>query len=599
MKSLTRLWQELAEEIGQQCSASVSMDVKTVYARVENEGFSFLTITLPAFGADFERSLDLGGITSSLFIGYARTGGLPRFLSGFLRRIFDSRTGSLLDSPDIRSISGVRQLCHLFKKVEAECTQDRINKAIDSYVQCEKEVNSFELPAETPALLKVFTFLFGDVLSALDRKIQSHSLRPSHGPGSTADRKVGNEKFIQTEWTDRLEYVFPFGEFALSSWRYFKEFQPTWLTVEDERPVKVILVPKTLKTPRVIAVEPTCMQYMQQAVSKKLVELLELDGRCKDLIGFTDQAPNRALAQEGSRNGSLATLDLSEASDRVSWKLVQHLFSSWTNVLDALDATRSRSANLPQGRGIITLSKFASMGSALCFPVEAMVFTSIAVLGVLDGQRANTARVSSLSGIVRVYGDDIIVPADSAVLVEQLLVAFGLKVNSAKSFWTGRFRESCGGDYYNGEDVTPIRCKSLWPSTKRDAKSVTSWVHFRNSLHENGYTSTANWLKNELEGLLGPLPYLSSTSSALGWTDEDGIPDYSLRVRWNSKLHRVEVRSYSLVSKNHEYEIRGPWALQKCLSDDWSDPTSGEHLKLYGRSSSVCMKKKWVEALAN
>ena len=50
MKSLTSLWSVLANELASRCGTSTTKDIKTVLGRVENEGMSFLTITLPSFG---------------------------------------------------------------------------------------------------------------------------------------------------------------------------------------------------------------------------------------------------------------------------------------------------------------------------------------------------------------------------------------------------------------------------------------------------------------------------------------------------------------------------------------------------------------------
>lgn len=60
---------------------------------------------------------------------------------------------------------------------------------------------------------------------------------------------------------------------------------------------------------------------------------------------------------------------------------------------------------------------------------------------------------------VYVYGDDVIVPKDYALHVQPALEAVGLLVNVNKSFYKGPFRESCGGDYINGVEVSPVRFK--------------------------------------------------------------------------------------------------------------------------------------------
>jgi hypothetical protein len=96
MKSMTDLWRELADELASWCHTSATNDYKKLVSRVEKEGISFLTITLPSFGKDFEHGLDVGFLDSSAFPGFRKQGGLPLFLGGFLSRIFDPSSGVLL-----------------------------------------------------------------------------------------------------------------------------------------------------------------------------------------------------------------------------------------------------------------------------------------------------------------------------------------------------------------------------------------------------------------------------------------------------------------------------------------------------------------------
>jgi hypothetical protein len=144
----------------------------------------------------------------------------------------------------------------------------------------------------------------------------------------------------------------------------------TFDTPELEQPVKVVLVPKTLKGPRVIAEEPCCMQYVQQGIRDVLYDLLENKNRfTSGHINFRDQTVNQSLALASSSDGRLATIDLSDASDRVPYDLALLMFQSNPEVMEAIDSCRSLRAVLPSGQVIGPLRKFASMGSALCFPV--------------------------------------------------------------------------------------------------------------------------------------------------------------------------------------------------------------------------------------
>lgn len=111
----------------------------------------------------------------------------------------------------------------------------------------------------------------------MDRKIyEGEDIFPNHGPGATADSLIGNEKWLFDEWTERLENLFPFVEYCLPNHRWFDDAQDVkFLSLSEERPAKLAAVPKTATTPRLISEEPTCMQYMQQAIRKPLTDLLE------------------------------------------------------------------------------------------------------------------------------------------------------------------------------------------------------------------------------------------------------------------------------------------------------------------------------------
>jgi hypothetical protein len=398
-------------------------------------------------------------------------------LHGFVEQVFDDRTGSLHDRPSVNAIRAVRQLTLVFKKIERETTEARKRNAELSYLNCEVDLERVDesLSAIDRHEFNIaFAELYSPVLNRLNEAIERGEVKPKHGPGSTQDKLLGNRKWLFPKWTERLENVFPYAQYCSHTWMPLSDYRTTTLPMEQEPPVKVVFVPKTQKTPRVIAMEPTHMQYMQQAIMTTLVPLLENSwiGRSQ---GFSDQLPNRDLAREGSRSRRYATIDLSEASDRVLNSLVLSATRAWPTVQEALQATRSTHSQLPSGK-VIKLRKFASMGSALCFPLEVMVFTTLVYMGIArTGAYSRDERYELfMSGEVRVYGDDIIVPADSTSCVEMTLESFGLKVNRSKSFSEGYFRESCGGDYYSGTDVTPVRLRVDLPSRKQHAQQIVS-----------------------------------------------------------------------------------------------------------------------------
>lgn len=573
MKSLMFLWRYVAEDLATTCHTSALQDYKKLLKRVEYEGEEFLTITLPTLSVALENALDVGVWDPSLARSFDHRGGLPRFLGGFLDRVFDRSTGRLLSSPCIDSIFAVRQLSLMYKKILHPCSPNRVRDAMRGYVEVEKEVAEWNWYSEQDLcdFERMSTLLFGDVLSNVETALNQGELFPKHGPGATADKLRGNDKYRLSYWPLRLENVFSYIEYALPNFRYHLQVEDvTFLEPEAEIPVKVIAVPKTLKTPRIIAVEPTCMQYMQQAISAKIVEQLEspiIRGCTREnlvykFIGFSNQNPNRVMAKKGSLDGSLATLDMSEASDRVSNKHVVALLSRFPHLSEAVQAVRSTKAYV-DGFGVIPLSKYASMGSALTFPLEAMVFLTAICLGLeRQASRQFTRKdIVSLRGYVRVYGDDIIVPTDMVVPSITALESLGLRVNSNKSFWKGKFRESCGGDFYDGEWVTPIYVRRDLPRSKEDVAEVESLVSFRNQLYQAGLWKATARVDEIIREKISLFPIIEPTSPLLG--RYSFLPYQVERV--SRRTHVPLVKGYLRRDRLPHSPLDGVAALHKCL----------------------------------
>lgn len=599
MKSLLELWQMVALDMGDLCRVSTTADFKTVSRRVEEEGDSFLTITLPSFGKDVERCLEVGRVAPDAFPGFRSRGGLPVFLRGFLEQIFNTETGVVLDSASPQAVYAVRQLAGLCKKVEMECTPHRVRAAYAKYIQCEQQVMESDQRLE-PNYLARFSrlgrLLYARVYTRADFEVASFGLQPKHGSGATANGLGGNAKYDCLQWTERLERVFPSSEYLLPNVRFHQRLDHLDLLEPGaEWPVKVTHVPKTMKTPRIIAEEPSYMMFMQQALWQQFKVGLETDRYTRGLIGFTDQEPNRQMARLGSITGELATLDLSEASDRVSLRLVRVLLANHPHLREAVLAARSTHARVP-GHGVIPLAKFASMGSALCFPFEAMVFLTIVLVAIeeADNTKLSLEDIESLKGKVRIYGDDIIVPRKYARSVCDVLARFGLVVNTHKSFWTGKFRESCGGDFYAGVDTTPVRPTAPMPISHADASGVAAWVAFRNLAYMRGLGRTVAALDRELVvALKGFYPVVGLDSPVLGRFSYSG----SEPERISRDTHQPQVRGWVVQPKMRRNALDGVGALMKYFVTAGDLPvTDAKHLEYSGRPVAVTLKLRWAPA---
>lgn len=551
-------------DAGTMCNTSMDRDLKTIKSRIKAEGLSFLTITLPAFAKGFERSLELEHIDPSLFPSFAKAkvgkrGLIPRFLSGIVSMVFDPRDGTLRSDASIEAIDAVRQICLTFNKLKKECSDARKRKAIEAYLQCEEDLAQVRLAnwCYRDDFRNISRVLFGSLFADVQEILFDGRLVPRHGPGAVAEKLSGNAKFRHRIWHRRLERAMPADNYLFSNseaWLSGRE-SLTFLNPRDEPPAKVIFVPKTAKTPRVIAIEPTCMQYTQQAFMLALVDGIELDPVLGKSIHFTDSSINRSLARISSKDKSMATLDLSEASDRVHAALVVDLFGCKPDLMRAIMACRSSTAKLPNGH-IVTLKKFASMGSALCFPVESMVFYVLCIMAGLrvTGRPVTKHAIEAVAAKITVFGDDLIVPVAWSGMCINMLESVGLRVNRSKSFSNGSFRESCGMDAYKGHQVTPVYIRQSMPTTRRDTEELLATVASADLFYRKGYWKTARFMRLFIEDLFGFLPHVDDDSSVVGWKS---FQRYYSVERWNKSLSKFEIYGLTVKSRTKKDLIEG------------------------------------------
>ena len=198
-------------------------------------------------------------------------------------------------------------------------------------------------------------------------------------------------------------------------------------------------VPKNEKEDRIAAKEPDWNMFFQKGLGSMIRRRLRKAG-----IDLNDQSRNRKLAQLGSIDGSLSTIDLSSASDSVTEQLVYELLpQDWFYHLSNL---RSKQGQLLDGSSH-TWVLFSTMGNGFTFELESLIFFALA---------KSITYHFGVKGQVSVYGDDIIVPTGASSQLIHFLGYCGFITNKEKSFTTGFFRESCGGHFYKGIDVTPI-----------------------------------------------------------------------------------------------------------------------------------------------
>jgi len=258
------------------------------------------------------------------------------------------------------------------------------------------------------------------------------------------------------------------------------------------------------------------------------------------------------------------------------------------------------------------------MGSALCFPIEAMVFLTMIFIGIEKelSTPLTPELISSFRGKVRVYGDDIIVPVEFVRTVISSLESFGIRVNRTKSFWTGRFRESCGKEFYDGHDVSIVRVRREFPTSRHDVSELVSLVSLRNQLYAAYYWDTVEWLDSQIVKLIKHFPVVGPDSPILGRLS---CTESVKAQRAHPDLQTPLVKGYVVRARSPRDHLSDEYALTKCLlllerrnrpipadisEEQMVEPLFGqvgsqptvddEHLERYGRPQYVSIKLKWA-----
>jgi hypothetical protein len=285
---------------------------------------------------------------------------------------------------------------------------------------------------------------------------------------------------------------------------------------------RLSFVPKTPEKTRTICTEPVLNMYFQKGLGSIFEEVLARHF----LIDLSKQPSfNRELARLGSIDGSFGTIDLSNASDSMSLKVLKEVLPVY--VFNWICQFRSPVVTYPSGDSD-ELHMVSSMGNAFTFPLQTLLFSCI-VVACYRVMGFNLYHGTDGSRNFAVFGDDIIVRKDVYHFVVRCLKLFGFTVNDDKSFNSGSFRESCGGDFYKGRDIRGVYIKSL--KTRADVYSAINrlirWCDMSGVLLPRVIGLLTSWVK------FLPVPYFSG--------DTEGIktPYMPPDLKWNRNLQGV------------------------------------------------------------
>lgn len=586
--------------------ADISKDWSRLAKNAVERGLPFFMVDLPSAGKHLDRCLASGTYTTSglpCTNGAGRRIPIPNLFRGLYLRVFDIH-GHLKEDADVVAILFLRQLLYLAKRATYPCSDEHIDLEVEEFLvtdaslpvpdqwwsnqELDRQRTSeiFKGFAQSPVYKAKVQEVPSDVLTGgteiartklsllamLDQVSNVVALtlglydplewRFSHGPGAVSNAKTDENRYRFKAWSERLESVFSFADCGFHNYRSWiaASFNRVWsinrygsdavevcATTSEVTPSLLLNVPKTLTKPRLIAEEPYEHMWCQQNIWDYVRTRVQ-DTWIGQFINFGDQTMNREMARRGSEDGSLATIDLKSASDRVSCECVGNMFRANHSLLHALRACRTHVIEVNDST--VELRKFSTMGSSCTFPVQSLVFLSVALAGTLiaKGSRGPFAldrttspeeEILKLAGEVAVFGDDIIVPTEAVPLVRVLLEVLDFKINSAKTFTEGNFRESCGADCFRGELVSPAYWKGPFVQTP---ESYASTVEVSNNFYQRLLVHTAEYLRTELDRRW-KTPVIAWDSGCLGvksLVSPSLNPDFELRKRWNKSTQDWE-----------------------------------------------------------
>lgn len=281
---------------------------------------------------------------------------------------------------------------------------------------------------------------------------------------------------------------------------------------------KVVSVPKNYKTYRIVSPQRPIESYLSEGLRCAIASALK-DDPC---ISYKDQSRSRETAFQASIKGDYATIDLSQASDRIPYDFVMDIFpwsiSKWFPyttcryfTLKGYDLKNGIVSKSRNAKKTLTLPyyMFGSMGSRLTYIVECIVFAAAAHVA------ADISLVEDPLPPV-IVGDDMEVDVRIVDTLFDVLRSINAIPSVEKSFYTGRYREACGAEYYHGYDVRTQYCprKSLDVSKKSLTETISSLISLEHRLFD--YPSVRLYLTQEVRRLFPRM-----TSSPYGTPYDD------------------------------------------------------------------------------
>lgn len=523
---------------------SPNRDISTVKRRFATEGLGFLTKVLPGL---FQCLLDHLETGKSSYPGFKLTRyGYPAFMQQYFMRIFDETSS---EADKAMYIDHIYQVCVAFKKLKGPYRNSVLRKQLADFV--ETDISLRYIDWSEPFIKGTVEHMAKDIariLKNLDPDEQIDDFRPRPGPGATNTPIEKHLRFRPHVLYTQINEQFPYEEWFYSHpWDLVTEIykHPFRLPIEEGPTSRFTFVPKTFSKARGIAIEQLETQFLQQGVRRALYKRIESHPITAGKVNFADQSINGELALESSVTKMNATVDMSEASNRVARELVRRTWKYVPELREKLFALSSKVVEIPDEINFIKefpVAMFAPMGSALCFPVMALThFTLIRAICKMTG---NHQYIDS----IYVYGDDIICPCAIVEHVFKYMPKFGMKLNVSKSYYKSYFRESCGLHAYHGRNITPTYLKYV-PNTNITAEGLISLLQVEGQLFRKGYAITSNLIRTEVNKVNKwriKIPFVQPNSPIPGWIREEADllkgHDVQTKRRWDPETQSFEYR---------------------------------------------------------
>lgn len=412
------------------------------------------------------------------------------WLRGVIRDLRDSPLGPVAGWRDLHTI------CQYMK---------RTNFTELTFVQAQSEEKFFDnverlstLGAPTTEEAEIVEMLFGEFSKTFSMDLVAPLCRFGNGNVSGLPKghsKVGWDKWghasdnLRTQYFCRMLGGEPFIRDPHSAENG---------AVSCATPLGLLMfVPKSYNSYRVIRWEDAGISFYAQGLFRAMERYASRHTWHRSLFHLRDQSVNRLLALTGSRTGRIVTVDQSMASDCVRNEIVR----SWFPKRLAKALLLLRAPAYEYNGKVYRDEIYAGMGSPLCFTVLTICMAAMGIAAARDSGVTSADALRRFLETFSAYGDDVTIRVEFYDAFLDRCKRNGFIVNEGKTFRDGWFRESCGGEYLRGADVTPLRVSRRFAGFKRNISSMAYLTQLANEAFGLGYEVVRRFVIGKLREL--------------------------------------------------------------------------------------------------